>query len=85
MIEMCEELRRAARLAGVITREYKREGIAESRTESETLIEKPRISAEVSVSPGVSVSCEVCGRRFEGVRKTARYCSAACRLRAHRG
>ncbi len=30
-------------------------------------------------------TCPVCGTTFEGRRPDARYCSSACRQRAHRG
>ena len=29
--------------------------------------------------------CEVCGGSFEAKRRTARFCSSKCRVRAHRG
>jgi hypothetical protein len=35
-------------------------------------------------SPGKLAVCAVCGVKFPARRSTARYCSAACRVRAHR-
>jgi hypothetical protein len=32
----------------------------------------------------VASICETCGASFEGERSTRRFCSSACRLRAHR-
>ena len=34
--------------------------------------------------PSRTVTCSVCGRRFKPGRSDARYCTAACRQRAHR-
>jgi len=35
---------------------------------------------------GVSVTfCEECGRKFERQRRSARYCTTACRMKAYRG
>lgn len=30
------------------------------------------------------IECQVCGRRFAARRKTAKYCSGACKMKAHR-
>lgn len=32
----------------------------------------------------MEVKCEVCGEMFEAKRRTARFCSSGCRVRAHR-
>lgn len=59
--------------------------------ETETLIPSETLKTETLIpNDDLSVSlvpinyCEVCGEGFEAKRKTAKYCSAACRLKAHR-
>ena len=91
VIELCEELREAARAAGVITGEYRRAAAGENApnhgVESETVTRIARESAGVSVSPEISVSdvsCEVCGKPLGVGRAGRRYCSGACRLKGHR-
>jgi hypothetical protein len=97
IIEMCEELRRAARLAGVITREYRGEagegpvtegsGLREAAEVSVTSVtDKLAVPDNVPVTDNVPVSaiCVVCGKGFVPLRSSARYCSGACRVRAQR-
>ena len=52
--------------------------------EDETLTPKSETLSEDSVSIVPLNYCEVCGEAFEPKRKTAKYCGAACRLKAHR-
>jgi len=52
VIELCEELRRAARLAGVITGEYRKEGIADSR--ENTLGDSRRVAETAEISESAS-------------------------------
>jgi hypothetical protein len=42
------------------------------------------VSQEEILIRGYVRACEVCGRRFTGVRGDARYCSNACRQTAYR-
>jgi hypothetical protein len=42
------------------------------------------VSQEEILIRGHLRACEVCGRRFTGVRADARYCSNACRQTAYR-
>ena len=42
------------------------------------------MSQEEILMRGHVRACEVCGRRFTGVRADARYCSNACRQTAYR-
>jgi hypothetical protein len=42
------------------------------------------VSQEEILIRGYVRACEVCGRRFTGVRADARYCSNACRQTAYR-
>jgi predicted nucleic acid-binding Zn ribbon protein len=42
------------------------------------------VSQEEILMRGHVHACEVCGRRFTGVRADARYCSNACRQTAYR-
>ena len=44
--------------------------VDETLSENETLTE--------------TLKCEVCGNEFQPKRRTARYCSSACRLKSHR-
>jgi hypothetical protein len=98
VIEMCEELRAAARLAGVITREYggfvKVGNAPNHGVETGFAKHESRETAKVSESSEDSESarpldslipCVVCGKPFRARRSTAKYCSAACRVRAQRG
>ena len=92
VIVLCDELREAARRAGVIMGEYRRDakgGDAQKHgVESETVKGEMRetaaeaVSSEISVSE--NVSCEVCGKPLGLGRAGRRYCSGACRLKAHR-
>jgi len=98
VIELCDELRRAARLAGVITREYKGEvsriagktPVTDRSEVRETAEVAEAVTDDVTDSVGVTDSvtdriCEECGKHFVPLRKaTARYCSGACRMRARR-
>jgi len=97
VIVLCDELREAARVAGVITGEYRRAAGGENApnhgVEPRYGKGEVRVSAEVSVTPSVAVTgdvtavtakCEECGKRIASLKSTARYCSAACRMRAHR-
>jgi hypothetical protein len=85
VIELCDELREAARAAGVITREYHRENAPNRGVEPGFAKQEVRETAEVSESGGVSESrCAMCGEIFERKRSTARYCSDVCRARAQR-
>jgi hypothetical protein len=84
IIEMCEELRRAARLAGVITREYKKDGIADSR--ENTLGDSRKVAETVELSESDDLAtCPSCGKRFRARSMRQRYCSDVCRSRAQRG
>src|SRR6516162_440877 len=85
VIELCEELRSAARAAGVITREYGRGDAPNRGVERSDETGKVRETAKVSVSPGANVSsnvssvstCAVCGKKITGLKLGARYCSSA--------
>lgn len=41
--------------------------------------------AETLTVEKLSVSCAGCGEDFQPKRSTAKFCSSACRLKAHRG
>jgi len=98
VIILCEELRAAARLAGVITREYGDEvsriagktPVTDRSEVRETAEVAEAVTDDVTDSVGVTDSvtdriCEECGKHFVPLRKaTARYCSGACRMRARR-
>ena len=99
VIELCDELRGAARSAGVITREYEGEvsGIAgktpvtdkeEASVSVALAVNVTDNSADVGLSatgsPAVTVKCEECGAEFTAVRRDARYCGAVCRQRSRR-
>jgi hypothetical protein len=48
-------------------------------------LKPPKAAPNVQVEDrGYTHSCEVCGRRFTGVRADALYCSNACRQKAYR-
>lgn len=67
-------LPKAARLEAAKAASHpKVETLRPSETDNETLVEK------------LSVSCAGCGEDFQPKRSTAKFCSSACRLKAHRG
>ena len=78
VIELCEELREAAGRAGVITGEYHRESARNHGVERRAETRNAKETAEIGVS------CLECGGRFRPRRTGQEYCSAACRLKAHR-
>ena len=99
VIELCDELRGAARSAGVITREYEGEVSRNAGKTPVTDNEEASVSAASAAnvtdnsadvglsatgSPGVTVKCEECGAEFTAVRRDARYCGAVCRQRSRR-
>jgi hypothetical protein len=76
------EVMRAIRLAGVLS--VSEPGNPEL---SVTRAAPVSVTEPLSVTDGDELSvtrCEVCGTAFEVSRKTARYCSAACRQKAYR-
>ena len=78
--ELLEDSREAMRAA--VTAYAARNAKPTDETLTQPISPHPSVSSAASVS--LSVSCEVCGKWFEPARPTARYCSAACRLKAHR-
>jgi hypothetical protein len=99
VIILCEELRAAARAAGVITREYEGEVSRNAGKTPVTDNEEASVSAASAAnvtdnsadvglsatgSPAVTVKCEECGAEFTAVRRDARYCGAVCRQRSRR-
>jgi hypothetical protein len=90
VIILCKELREAARGAGVIVREYGRGNAPKHGVEPRNDSPMVRESVESSVTPGeivtpiVTMVCGECGKRFTPATPKMRYCSGACRVRAHR-
>ena len=89
VIELCEELREAARAAGVITREYGRESArnhgVEPRDDSLKVAETAELSESSEISESDLRTCPSCGKGFRARSARQKYCSDVCRARAQRG
>jgi hypothetical protein len=88
VIELCEELREAARAAGVITREYGRESARNHGVETKADSQNLRGTAEIcesGTSNDSQTACLSCGKRFRARHGRQKYCSDVCRARAQRG
>jgi len=91
VIELCDELREAARMAGVITREYGRDGKGagnrgvETSGDSRKLAETAGLSESAKISESDLRVCPRCGKGFRARSARQRYCSDVCRARAQRG
>jgi hypothetical protein len=89
VIILCDELRAAARAAGVITREYRRENApnhgVETRGDSLKLAESAGLSESAKISESDLATCPSCGKGFRARSARQKYCSDMCRARAQRG
>jgi len=89
VIELCEELRAAARLAGVITREYEGGDAAnhgvKTSDDSLKLAESAGLSESGKLSESGLATCPSCGKGFRARSVRQKYCSDMCRARAQRG
>ena len=93
VIELCEELRGAARAAGVIRGEYRRDGKdgsarnhgVEPRDDSLKVAETAELSESSEISESDLRTCPSCGKGFRARSARQKYCSDVCRARAQRG
>ncbi len=76
VIECCAELREAARMAWVIRVSDETDKVPDETDSGEN---------ETDKAGETDNACVICAKRFTAGRSDARYCSAACRLKAHRG